>query len=268
MNRIADIQPEDLAAPVVDARNLRKAYGDHVVIDDVSLQVRSGEVLAILGPSGAGKSTLLRMLNHLETPDAGDILIDGQSIVYQPNAKGGIRVPLREKHIADVRRGVSMVFQQFNLYPHLTALENVAVAPIKVLKRDRKACLALAEEMLVSVGLGDRLDAYPEQLSGGQQQRVGIARALAMKPRAILFDEPTSALDPETVGDVLQIMVKLAREGMTMVVVTHELNFAKAAASRVIFFDKGVITEEAEPDRFFSAPSHPRTQQFLGRMLA
>ena len=253
---------EDL---VIDARGLSKSYGSHRVIDDVSLQVKTGEVVVILGPSGAGKSTFLRMLNHLETPDAGDVLVNGRSIIY--GSDRGKRVLLKEKWIADGRCNVSMVFQQFNLFPHLTALENVCVAPIQALGRPRAEVEAEGRAHLASVGLTDKVDAYPEQLSGGQQQRVAIARALAMKPKAILFDEPTSALDPEMVGEVLQIMTALAKRGITMVVVTHELGFARAAASRVLFFDGGKIAEEAPPEAFFNAPQHPRTKQFLGKIL-
>jgi polar amino acid transport system ATP-binding protein len=240
---------------IIELRNVRKSFGPLEVIHDVSFSVERGEVVCIIGPSGSGKSTLLRCINGLETYQGGEIIVHGERV---DTAASGIR---------RVRTRVAMVFQRFNLFPHRTALENVAEGPIYVKKEPRKQALAHSRDLLARVGLGAKIDAYPGQLSGGQQQRVAIARALGMKPDAILFDEPTSALDPELVGEVLSVMRALADEGMTMVVVTHEMGFAREVADRVLFLDGGVLVEEGPPSELLSRPQNPRTQDFLRRIL-
>jgi len=240
---------------IIELRNIRKSFGTLEVIHDVSFAVEKGEVVCIIGPSGSGKSTLLRCINGLETYQGGEITVHGE------------RVDTGSSSIRQVRTRVAMVFQRFNLFPHRTALENVAEGPIFVKKEPREAVLARSRELLTRVGLGAKIDAYPAQLSGGQQQRVAIARALGMKPDAILFDEPTSALDPELVGEVLAVMRSLAEEGMTMVVVTHEMGFAREVADRVLFLDGGVLVEQGSPEAVLSRPQHPRTQDFLRRIL-
>ncbi len=240
---------------IIELRNIRKSFGPLEVIHDVSFSVEKGEVVCIIGPSGSGKSTLLRCINGLETYQGGEIVVHGE------------RVDTGSSRIRQVRTRVAMVFQRFNLFPHRTALENVAEGPIFVKKEPREEVLARSRELLTRVGLGTKIDAYPAQLSGGQQQRVAIARALGMKPDAILFDEPTSALDPELVGEVLAVMRSLADEGMTMVVVTHEMGFAREVADRVLFLDGGVLVEQGSPDAVLSRPQHPRTQDFLRRIL-
>jgi ABC-type polar amino acid transport system ATPase subunit len=222
-------------------------------------------VVVIIGPSGSGKSTLLRCINHLETIERGTIRVAGQLVGYRE--VHGRLVRLRDREVARHRREVGMVFQQFNLFSHLTALENVAVGPIHVLGVPPDRARAQARDLLALVGLPEKADAYPAMLSGGQQQRVAIARALAMSPSVMLFDEPTSALDPEMITEVLDVMLNLSRQGMTMLVVTHEMGFARAAAHRIIFMDEGRLIEEAPPDRFFSAPQHERTRLFLSRIL-
>ena len=240
---------------MIDIRALRKSYGSNEVIKGVYAEIAQGEVVCIIGPSGSGKSTILRCINGLETYNEGQISIGGQLV--DPSAST----------IKDIRREVSMVFQRFNLFPHRTVLENVIEGPIYVLRESRASAVAHAKELLASVGLAHKADAYPPQLSGGQQQRVAIARALSMRPKAILFDEPTSALDPELVGDVLDVMRKLAESGMTMVVVTHEMQFAKEVADRVLFIDGGVVVEEGPSKEVLENPQHPRTKDFLSRVL-
>jgi polar amino acid transport system ATP-binding protein len=251
---------------VIEAVKIAKSFGRDRVLDEVTLKVGKGEVVAIIGPSGSGKSTFLRTLNWLERPDEGEVRICGQLIGVRE--LDGKRVPLRESEIARQRRDVAMVFQQFNLFGHLTALENISIAPIHVLGVPPREAIAQAEDALMRVGLPEKRGAYPHELSGGQQQRVGIARALAMKPKAILFDEPTSSLDPESVSEVLVAMTDLSRSGMTMIVVTHEMGFARQAANRVVFLDGGKILEEAPPQEFFDSPTHLRTKRFLGKVVA
>ncbi|NPC57723.1 amino acid ABC transporter ATP-binding protein [Caenimonas soli] len=240
---------------MVELRNIRKSFGSLEVIHDVSFSVEKGEVVCIIGPSGSGKSTLLRCINGLETYQGGEITVHGE------------RVESASRRIRHVRTRVAMVFQRFNLFPHRTALENVAEGPIHVKKEPREQVLARSRELLERVGLGAKIDAYPAQLSGGQQQRVAIARALCMNPDAILFDEPTSALDPELVGEVLSVMRALADEGMTMVVVTHEMGFAREVADRVLFLDGGVLVEQGPPAELLGRPQNPRTRDFLRRLL-
>lgn len=242
--------------PIIIAENVVKIYPNKVkALKGVSLKVEKGEVVVIIGPSGSGKSTFLRTLNLLETINGGRIIVDG--------------IPLTDKkaNINKVREEVGMVFQQFNLFPHMTALQNITLAPIKVRKMNEKEAKEIALSLLEKVGLADRAGSYPSQLSGGQQQRVAIARALAMRPKIMLFDEPTSALDPEMIGEVLDVMKTLAKEGMTMVVVTHEMGFAKEVADRVVFMDDGEIIEIASPLEFFNNPKGERLKQFLGQIL-
>lgn len=240
---------------IIELRNIRKSFGSHEVIHDVSFSVEKGEVVCIIGPSGSGKSTLLRCINGLETYQGGEITVHGE------------RVESASRRIRQVRTRVAMVFQRFNLFPHRTALENVAEGPIHVKKESREKVLARSRDLLERVGLGAKIDTYPAQLSGGQQQRVAIARALSMNPDAILFDEPTSALDPELVGEVLAVMRALADEGMTMVVVTHEMGFAREVADRVLFLDGGVLVEQGPPAELLGRPQNPRTRDFLRRLL-
>ncbi|MFJ2606375.1 amino acid ABC transporter ATP-binding protein [Streptomyces sp. NPDC091279] len=253
------------AAVVVEARQVRKSYGGVEVLKGIDLTVRQGEVVLVLGPSGGGKSTFLRTLNHLETPDSGTVSVCGERIGYGDRA--GRQIALRERRIAVQRRRTGMVFQQFNLFPNMTALDNVASGPVHVNGESKAEARVAAGELLAMVGLADKTGSYPAQLSGGQQQRVAIARALAMRPELLLFDEPTSALDPEMVGEVLDVMVRLREEGMTMIVVSHEMGFARAAADRVVFIADGQVVEDNSPDLFFSAPEHERTRQFLERIL-
>ncbi|MGK0722320.1 amino acid ABC transporter ATP-binding protein [Leucobacter sp. W1478] len=246
---------------LVEIRRVRKSYGAHQVLRDVSLAVPAGSVTVLLGPSGSGKSTLLRCINHLETIDGGRILVDGELIGYrQDGAKTHEMTP---RQIAKQRRGIGMVFQRFNLFPHLTALENVCEAPVGVMRQSKAQVRERARLLLDRVGLADFAGHYPAQLSGGQQQRVAIARALAMDPKLMLFDEPTSALDPELVGDVLDVMRELAQEGMTMIVVTHEIGFARGVADQVVFMDGGVVVEAGTPGDVFDNPQRQRTQSFL-----
>ncbi|GAB49647.1 amino acid ABC transporter ATP-binding protein [Mobilicoccus pelagius] len=246
--------PED-PSDVVVVRDLHKSFGDVEVLKGIDLTIRRGEVVCVIGPSGSGKSTLLRCVNLLEEPTRGSVLIEGEDIT-DPDCD-----------IDEVRSRLGMVFQQFNLFPHLTALQNCVLAQTNVLRRGKAEAEKVAQHNLERVGLGGRGDAHPAQLSGGQQQRVAIARALSMNPDLMLFDEPTSALDPELVGDVLSVMRLLAKEGMTMMVVTHEMAFARDVADRVIFMDGGVIVEEGEPSRVIGAPEHERTRAFLQRVL-
>ncbi|MEE1108142.1 amino acid ABC transporter ATP-binding protein [Macrococcoides canis] len=240
---------------MIKVNDLHKSFGEVEVLKGIDLEVNSGEVVAIIGPSGSGKSTLLRCLNLLETPTSGEIIFEGNQLT----AKG--------TNINKLRQKMGMVFQSFNLFPHKTVIENLMLAPSLLNKGDKAALKAKGLELLDKVGLQDRAEHYPSQLSGGQKQRVAIARALAMNPDVMLFDEPTSALDPEVVGDVLQVMKRLALEGMTMVVVTHEMGFAREVADRVIFMDKGVVQEEGAPSEIFTNPKNERTKSFLSKVL-
>jgi general L-amino acid transport system ATP-binding protein len=239
---------------LIDIEKLDKYYGKFKALSDINLQVEEGEVVVILGPSGSGKSTLIRCINLLENYQQGHIRVAGERVENGPR-------------LAAIRSEVGMVFQSFNLYPHLSVLDNVSLAPIRVRGLSRRDAHARAKELLVKVGMGDHAHKYPSQLSGGQQQRVAIARTMAMEPRAILFDEPTSALDPEMVGEVLDVMQNLARSGVTMVVVTHEMGFARRVADRVIFMESGRIVEQNIPEPFFTAPQEPRTKAFLQAIL-
>jgi polar amino acid transport system ATP-binding protein len=241
--------------PIISIRKAYKFYGQLSALSDVSLDIFSGEKVVIIGPSGSGKSTLLRSINRLETIDMGNIIVDGVD-VNEPGV-----------NINTIRQELGMVFQNFNLFPHKTVLENLTMAPITLRKISRAEAADMALELLKKVNISDKAAAYPSTLSGGQQQRVAIARALAMSPKIMLFDEPTSALDPEMIGEVLDVMVNLAREGMTMVCVTHEMGFAREVADRMIFMDKGEILEEGSPAHFFDNPRHPRLQKFLKQIL-
>ena len=245
-------------------RQIKKRFGSLEVLKGIDLEVHRGEVLAIIGPSGSGKSTTLRCLNRLETIDSGSIEIEGSFLVKSDCGEAGFAEPAESRRLLGC---MGMVFQQFNLFPHMTVLQNLMEAPVQVKKMKKEEILPVAEELLKKVGLYEKRDAYPLRLSGGQQQRVAIARALAMKPDIMLFDEPTSALDPELTGEVLKTMRELAAEHMTMVVVTHEMAFAREAANRVIFMADGNIVEQGEPQAFFSAPKEARTQAFLKNML-
>ncbi|MDN3057159.1 amino acid ABC transporter ATP-binding protein [Streptomyces sp. SRF1] len=251
-------------AAMVQIRRLKKSFGPLTVLDGIDFDVERGEVVCLLGPSGSGKSTLLRCINLLERADAGVIAVDGEVIGYRPRGKVLQELPSRD--IARQRSHIGMVFQRFNLFPHRTILENVIEGARVVKKEPRDAALRYAHELLARVGLAGKADAYPNQLSGGQQQRVAIARALAMRPKLMLFDEPTSALDPELVGEVLAVMKDLARNGMTMIVVTHEMGFAREVADRVIFMDGGVIVEQGTPHEVLDHPSADRTRSFLARV--
>ncbi|GAA4216448.1 amino acid ABC transporter ATP-binding protein [Actinocatenispora rupis] len=252
--------------PLLRARNVRKRFGHTEVLKGVDLDVYPGEVVVLLGPSGSGKSTFLRSVNMLESIDGGAITVAGELVGYE--RRGSRLHKLPDRKVARARRHVGMVFQHFNLFPHRTVLGNVVEAPIGVLREPRAEVTDRARELLAKVGLADKADAYPRQLSGGQQQRVAIARALAMRPRLMLFDEPTSALDPELVGEVLGTMRDLAAEGLTMLVVTHEVAFAREVADRVVFLDGGVVVESGAPADVLDNPSNPRTRAFLSRFLA
>ncbi|GAB2468205.1 polar amino acid transport system ATP-binding protein [Conyzicola lurida] len=254
-----------LTTGLVEIRNVHKSYNGVDVLHDVSLTIEPGEVVSILGPSGSGKSTLLRTINHLETVDAGWVTIDGALIGYEH--RGDKLYELKEKQILGRRTQVGMVFQNFNLFPHLTALQNIVEAPVALKRLSKADARELAAGLLDRVGLGDKADAYPRQLSGGQQQRVAIARALALQPKVLLFDEPTSALDPELVGEVLDVIRDLAKLGTTLVIVTHEIGFARDVSDRVIFIDHGVILEQGTPGEVLGTPRHPRTKEFLGNVL-
>src|SRR6267143_3487079 len=250
------------SVPAVEVRGVGKRFGDHEVLSKIDLRVMRGETVCILGPSGAGKSTLLRCINWLERPDWGQIFLHGEHVGVR-RAPDGSSVPMTDRELAAVRMRVGMVFQHFNLWPHMTALGNIIECPIHVQRRPRHEVVAEAEQLLEKVGLADKRNAYPAFLSGGQMQRVAIARALAMRPEVLLFDEATSALDPELVGEVLAVMKDLAREGRTMIVVTHEMKFAREAASRVVFLDNGRIVEIAPAEVFFEKPASERARQFL-----
>jgi glutamate transport system ATP-binding protein len=249
------VAPDHLGDPLVVLTNVEKHFGELHVLRDINLSVRKGEVVVVLGPSGSGKSTLCRVINRLEPIESGTITIDGQQL------------PEEGKALAHLRADVGMVFQSFNLFAHKTILENVALGPTKVRRKSAAEAKQLGMELLRRVGVDSQAGKYPAQLSGGQQQRVAIARALAMEPKVILFDEPTSALDPEMVNEVLDVMVTLARQGMTMIVVTHEMGFARKAANRVIFMDEGQIVEEADPQSFFTNPQTARAKDFLSKIL-
>ncbi len=250
---------------VMHAAGVHKYFGRLHVLKGVSLEVRKRETVCIIGPSGSGKTTFIRCINHLEKIDDGRIEVNGHLIGYRE--RNGRLVEDSEGSIAKQRTQIGMVFQRFNLFPHRTALENVIEAPVHVLGVPKEQAIAEAETLLDRVGLAEKRDVYPGKLSGGQQQRVAIARALAMKPALILFDEPTSALDPEVIGEVLVVMAELAHEGMTMIVVSHEMGFAREAADRVVMMDEGVIIEEGTPEHFFESPDHERTKQFLSKIL-
>ena len=253
------------AVPAVKAIQVHKAFGDLHVLKGVDMTVEPGSVTVILGPSGSGKSTLLRLINQLETLTGGEIDVDGEMIGYKYVEKNGLQT-LNDKEVAAQRAKLGMVFQRFNLFPHMTALENVMEAPVHVQHMGKQEAKELAIHELERVGLGERLDYYPSQLSGGQQQRVAIARALAMKPEIMLFDEPTSALDPELVGEVLNVMLGLARDGMTMIVVTHEIGFAREVADQIVFMDGGVVVEQGGPE-IIDNPTEPRFKDFLQHVL-
>jgi glutamine transport system ATP-binding protein len=240
---------------VVKVKNLHKSFEDLHVLKGIGLEVQKGEVVVVIGPSGSGKSTFLRCINHLERPTSGEIHIDGVNL-----DDGHVDINL-------IRQTAGMVFQQFNLFPHLTVLDNISLAPVKVLHMQKEDAEVLGRDLLRKVGLADKAEVYPNQLSGGQKQRAAIARALAMKPKLMLFDEPTSALDPEMIGEVLGVMKELAFEGMTMIVVSHEMGFAREVADRIVFMDGGVLVEEGRPSEFFANPRHARTRAFLSKIL-
>ncbi|SCE87705.1 amino acid ABC transporter ATP-binding protein [Micromonospora tulbaghiae] len=250
---------------MVRAEQVHKSFGPLEVLKGIDLEVRSGEVCCLLGPSGSGKSTFLRCINHLEKIDAGRIRVDGDLIGYRE--RGGKLYEMRDRDVAAQRRAIGMVFQRFNLFPHMTVLQNVMEAPVLLRQAKKAQAREHAAQLLDRVGLGDKLGAYPGQLSGGQQQRVAIARALAMRPKLMLFDEPTSALDPELVGEVLDTMKDLARDGMTMIVVTHEIGFAREVGDHLVFMDGGVVVEQGDPREVISAPQHERTKAFLAKVL-
>ncbi|WP_449282720.1 amino acid ABC transporter ATP-binding protein [Leucobacter sp.] len=251
--------------PMVKAEAVSKAYGSNEVLKSISLEVQRGEVLCLVGPSGSGKSTFLRCINHLETINAGRLWVDGELVGYRQS--GDKIYEMHPKEAAKQRRDIGMVFQRFNLFPHMTALENVMIAPTLLKKGDKASLQSRAMELLARVGLAERYDYYPAHLSGGQQQRVAIARALAMEPKLMLFDEPTSALDPELVGEVLEVMKGLAESGMTMIVVTHEMGFAREVADKLVFMDGGVVVEAGDPAEVLSNPQRERTKAFLSKVL-
>jgi polar amino acid transport system ATP-binding protein len=254
-----------MSSPMVKADAVHKRFGRLEVLKGIDLEVQKGEVMVLLGPSGSGKSTFLRCINHLEKINSGRLSVDGELVGYRES--GDKLQELHERDVARKRAEIGMVFQHFNLFPHMTALENVTLAPTRVLKVSRSRARDRGREMLGRVGLSDKLDTYPVALSGGQQQRVAIARALAMQPKLMLFDEPTSALDPELVGDVLDAMRQLVHDGMTMIVVTHEIGFAREVADSVVFMDAGVVVESGPPAQVLGAPKHERTRAFLHKVL-
>lgn len=255
-----------MTVPVLSVTNIKKSFGSLEVLHGLSLDAHKGDVISLIGSSGSGKSTFLRCINLLEMPDAGEISLNGNALRF--TEKKGVRQVADQDQVQTFRSKIGMVFQQFNLWSHLTILDNVAQAPIRVLKMDKKTAQASAMDYLDKVGIADKARFYPSQLSGGQQQRVAIARALAMQPEAILFDEPTSALDPELVGEVLAVMKQLAQEGTTMIVVTHEMSFARDVANKAIFLHQGLIEESGDPSTLFNAPKSERLQQFLAKSLA
>jgi polar amino acid transport system ATP-binding protein len=250
---------------VVKAEQVHKRFGRTEVLKGIDLEVSRREVMCIVGPSGSGKSTFLRCINHLEKIDSGRLSVDGELVGYRERA--GRLYEMRESEVARQRRGIGMVFQRFNLFPHMTALENIMEAPLRVRKQEKAEVRDRAQALLDRVGLGERGDAYPSQLSGGQQQRVAIARALCMEPKLMLFDEPTSALDPELVGEVLEVMRRLAEDGMTMIVVTHEMGFAREVGDSFVFIDGGVVVESGTPREVLARPQHQRTRAFLSKVL-
>jgi len=240
---------------IIKVEHLSKKFGENEVLKDINYEIKQGEVVVIIGPSGSGKSTFLRCMNLLETPTSGQILFEGQDITDPKN------------DIFKMREKMGMVFQNFNLFPNMSVLDNITLSPVKVKKENKQAAETYAKELLQTVGLPDKVNAFPQSLSGGQQQRIAIARALAMKPDVMLFDEPTSALDPEMVGEVLGVMQRLAKEGMTMVIVTHEMGFAKEVGDKIVFMDGGYIVEEGTPEEVFGNPQHNRTKDFLSKVL-
>jgi polar amino acid transport system ATP-binding protein len=250
---------------MVRAQGVRKSYGHLDALRGIDLEVATGEVMCLIGPSGSGKSTFLRCINHLEKVDAGRLEVDGELVGYREH--GGRLYELRDREVCAKRAEIGMVFQRFNLFPHMTAVDNVTLGPVKVKGIGKAAALERARALLERVGLADKLTAYPNQLSGGQQQRVAIARALAMQPKLMLFDEPTSALDPELVGDVLDVMRGLAEDGMTMVVVTHEIGFAREVGDNLVFMDEGVVVESGPPREVIANPKSERTRAFLAKVL-
>jgi polar amino acid transport system ATP-binding protein len=257
--------PSTIDVPMVHADRVSKSFGSNEVLKSISLTVNRGEVLCLVGPSGSGKSTFLRCINHLEQVNAGRLTVDGVLVGYEE--RGDKLYELHPKEAARQRRDIGMVFQRFNLFPHMTALENIIEAPMQVKGIKKDAAVERAKELLARVGLGNKADAYPAHLSGGQQQRVAIARALAMDPKLMLFDEPTSALDPELVGEVLDVMKALAASGMTMIVVTHEMGFAREVADSLVFMDGGVVVESGDPREVLGNPQHQRTKAFLSKVL-
>jgi polar amino acid transport system ATP-binding protein len=261
---VEDVVEDESVMPVVQVRAASKSFGTHQVLHEVDLDVEEGKVTVVLGPSGSGKSTLLRSINHLEKLDAGFVSVDGELVGVK--AVRGRLHELSERAILRQRARIGFVFQGFNLFPHLTVLDNVVEAPVAALGRDKAEVRREARELLERVGLADKVDAYPRQLSGGQQQRVAIARALALRPRLVLFDEPTSALDPELVGEVLAVIKDLAAAGTTMIIVTHEIAFAREVADSVVFLDEGRVLEQGPPDQVLTDPQHPRTAAFLRRV--
>jgi polar amino acid transport system ATP-binding protein len=254
-----------VTAEMVVATGVRKSYGRLEVLSGIDLTVHRGQVMCIIGPSGSGKSTFLRCINHLEKVDAGRLYVDGELVGYEQ--RGEKLYELSDRDVCAKRASIGMVFQRFNLFPHMTVLNNVMVGPMRVKKESSEAARSRGMRLLEQVGLKDKVSAYPNQLSGGQQQRVAIARALAMDPKLMLFDEPTSALDPELVGDVLDVMRDLAHQGMTMIVVTHEMGFAREVADSLVFMDQGVIVESGDPRQVLTAPAHERTRAFLSKVL-
>jgi len=254
-----------VGTPMVEAIGVRKAYGRLEVLRGIDMTVRRGEVLCLIGPSGSGKSTFLRCINHLEKIDGGELAVDGELVGYRQS--GNRLHELKDREVCGKRAEIGMVFQRFNLFPHLSVLDNITSGPVWVRKAATGPAREQARRLLDRVGLADKVDAYPNQLSGGQQQRVAIARALAMDPKLMLFDEPTSALDPELVGDVLDVMRSLAVEGMTMIVVTHEIGFAREVGDTVVFMDGGVVVEQGDPVDVLSTPRHERTRSFLAKVL-
>ncbi len=254
-----------MSPPMVSAQGVHKRFGRNEVLQGIELEVDRGQVMCLLGPSGSGKSTFLRCINHLEKINAGRLLVDGQLVGYREH--GGKLHELHERDVVRRRAEIGMVFQHFNLFPHMTARENVALGPVRVKRESRAAVRERADQLLARVGLSDKCDSYPVALSGGQQQRVAIARALAMEPKLMLFDEPTSALDPELVGDVLETMRGLAADGMTMIVVTHEMGFAREVADQVAFMDAGQVVESGPPSQVLNHPREARTQSFLQKVL-
>jgi polar amino acid transport system ATP-binding protein len=257
--------PSPGTVPMVEARGVTKSFGRLEVLKGIDLTVHPGEVLCLIGPSGSGKSTFLRCINHLEKIDGGELSVDGELVGYRRS--GDKLYELRDREVCGKRAEIGMVFQRFNLFPHMSVLDNVTSGPVRVKREAASSARQRAHELLERVGLGDKVAAYPNQLSGGQQQRVAIARALAMSPKLMLFDEPTSALDPELVGDVLDVMRGLAADGMTMIVVTHEMGFAREVGDTVVFMDGGVAVESGDPRVVLTAPQHERTKSFLSKVL-